>query len=113
MKTDTISPQTARRFYDWLGARHDWGSRFERQAKDRAVALLDAGSAEQVLNVGVGTGKEQRKIQAALPAIATASPGAASRIFHHPSRSYCAVRGAKRTYFGSELIASLSWQAAQ
>ena len=67
MKTDTISPETARRFYDWLGEKHDWGGRFERQAKDRALALLDVGSAKRVLNVGVGTGKEQRTIQAALP----------------------------------------------
>ena len=67
MKSDTISPETAQRFYDWLGAKHDWGSSFERQAKDQALALLGAGSAQRLLNVGVGTGKEQRVLQAALP----------------------------------------------
>ena len=65
--TDTISPQTAQRFYDWLGAKHDLGSRFERQAKDRGLELLDVGLAQRFLNVGVGTGKEQRTVQAALP----------------------------------------------
>ena len=67
MKTDTISPETARRFYDWLGEKHDWGGRFERRAKDRALVLLDVASAKRILNVGVGTGKEQRSIQATLP----------------------------------------------
>lgn len=67
MKSDTISPETARWFYDWLGAKHDWGGRFERQAKDRALELLDARSAQRLLNVGVGTGKEQKAVQAALP----------------------------------------------
>lgn len=67
MKTDTITPQTAQRFYDWLGAKHDFGSGFERQAKDRALELLAADSAQRLLNVGVGTGKEQRTIQALLP----------------------------------------------
>jgi demethylmenaquinone methyltransferase/2-methoxy-6-polyprenyl-1,4-benzoquinol methylase len=67
MKTDTISPQTARRFYDWLGAKHDFGSGFERKAKDRALELLTVGSAQRLLNVGVGTGKEQRQILAELP----------------------------------------------
>lgn len=65
--TDTITPETARRFYDWLGAKHDWGGRFERRAKDQALALLEAGSAQRLLNVGVGTGKEQRTIQKILP----------------------------------------------
>lgn len=67
MKSNAITPQTAQRFYDWLGAKHDWGSGFERKAKDRALALLEAGSAQRLLNVGVGTGKEQRQIQALLP----------------------------------------------
>lgn len=65
--TDTITPETARRFYDWLGEKHDWGGRFERKAKDRALALLEAGSSRRLLNVGVGTGKEQQAIQAMLP----------------------------------------------
>ncbi|WP_420631344.1 class I SAM-dependent methyltransferase [Candidatus Leptofilum sp.] len=67
MTTDTISSETARRFYDWLGEKHDWGGRFERRAKERALELLEAGSAQQLLNVGVGTGKEQQTIQAVLP----------------------------------------------
>ncbi|WP_420643304.1 class I SAM-dependent methyltransferase [Candidatus Leptofilum sp.] len=65
--TDSITPETARSFYDWLGVKHDVGGRFERRAKDRALELLDVGSAQRLLNVGVGTGKEQRTIQAALP----------------------------------------------
>ncbi|MCB8981419.1 MAG: methyltransferase domain-containing protein [Ardenticatenaceae bacterium] len=67
MTTDTITPQTAQHFYDWLGAKHDWGSSFEREAKNQALDLLDVGSAQRLLNVGVGTGKEQRVIQKRLP----------------------------------------------
>ena len=67
MKTDTISTETAQRFYNWLGGKHDWGGRFERRAKERALQLLAAAPGQRVLNVGVGTGKEQRLIQRMLP----------------------------------------------
>ncbi|GJM42535.1 MAG: hypothetical protein DHS20C20_28170 [Ardenticatenaceae bacterium] len=67
MNTDRITSKTAQRFYDWLGVKHDVGGRFERRAKDRALELLEPGSAQRLLNVGVGTGKEQRTIQLALP----------------------------------------------
>jgi ubiquinone/menaquinone biosynthesis C-methylase UbiE len=62
----TISPNQARRFYNWLGVRHDLGARYERKAKARALALLDARPRERILNAGAGTGKEQRLLQTAV-----------------------------------------------
>ncbi|NKQ34825.1 MAG: hypothetical protein HF973_04325 [Chloroflexi bacterium] len=35
----TISTETARRLYDWLGRRHDVGERYERLAKERGLAF--------------------------------------------------------------------------
>ena len=60
----TISSEQARRFYERLGARHDLGARFERRAKARALEHLELRPGLHVLNVGVGTGKEQAIIQA-------------------------------------------------
>ncbi len=62
----TISTETARRLYDWLGRRHDVGERYERLAKERGLALLDLAPGQAVLNVGVGTGKEQRVLETAV-----------------------------------------------
>jgi demethylmenaquinone methyltransferase/2-methoxy-6-polyprenyl-1,4-benzoquinol methylase len=50
--------ERVRRFYDRLGAKHDLGQRYERQAKDKGLALLAVTAGERVLNVGAGTGKE-------------------------------------------------------
>jgi len=63
---DTISTENARCFYDWLGAGHDLGHRFERAAKNRGLDRLTLRPGLRVLNVGVGTGKEQVKIQKAI-----------------------------------------------
>lgn len=62
----TVPTEWARRFYDWLGARHDLGARFERRAKARALRRLDLAPGQCVLNVGVGTGKEQAQIEQAI-----------------------------------------------
>jgi demethylmenaquinone methyltransferase/2-methoxy-6-polyprenyl-1,4-benzoquinol methylase len=63
MIDDTITTDTARRFYDWLGRRHDWAERYESRAKARALELLDVTRDQSVLNVGAGTGKEHVWLQ--------------------------------------------------
>jgi ubiquinone/menaquinone biosynthesis C-methylase UbiE len=63
MLSETITSCQAQRFYDWLGAGHDLGERYERAAKARGLALLDCRPGQRVLNAGVGTGKEQIIIQ--------------------------------------------------
>lgn len=60
---ETISSEDARCFYDRLGAWHDFGQSFERKAKDSGLDRLDLLPGQRVLNVGVGTGKEQAAIQ--------------------------------------------------
>lgn len=61
-----LSAQTARRVYDRLGRRHDWGERYEGRAKARALQLLDLHPGQRALNVGVGTGLDHRRLQAAV-----------------------------------------------
>jgi ubiquinone/menaquinone biosynthesis C-methylase UbiE len=63
---ETITPEEARCFYDSLGPRYDIGERFERRAKARGLLLLQLAPGQRLLNVGVGTGKEQAQIQDAL-----------------------------------------------
>jgi ubiquinone/menaquinone biosynthesis C-methylase UbiE len=63
---DTITPEKARCFYDSLGSTYDIGERFERRAKARGFVLLDLAPGQRLLNVGVGTGKDQTQIQNAL-----------------------------------------------
>ncbi len=64
----TLTPAAARRFYDRLGARHDMGAMFEREAKARGVALLDVQPGDTVLNAGAGTGKDNAVLaEAAAP----------------------------------------------
>ncbi len=62
----TISRATARRIYDRLGARIDRAERQEAHAKALALDLLQLTAGQRVLHVGVGTGREQAAIQAAV-----------------------------------------------
>lgn len=64
MIEDTLSAERARRFYDWLGKRHDWAEFYESRAKRRALQQLALSPGLDVLNVGVGTGKEHAAITA-------------------------------------------------
>jgi demethylmenaquinone methyltransferase/2-methoxy-6-polyprenyl-1,4-benzoquinol methylase len=61
---DTISAGAAQRFYDRLGARHDWAEFFESRAKRQALQLLELLPGQAVLNAGCGTGKDHREIKA-------------------------------------------------
>jgi ubiquinone/menaquinone biosynthesis C-methylase UbiE len=66
MIEDTISTEAARRFYDRLGAGHDWAERYEGRAKAQALAQLDLAPGQRVLNVGVGTGQIHIKLRDAV-----------------------------------------------
>jgi demethylmenaquinone methyltransferase/2-methoxy-6-polyprenyl-1,4-benzoquinol methylase len=66
MIPETISTNAARHFYDRLGARQDWSARYESRAKVRALELLALTSGQRVLNVGVGTGREQARLLTAV-----------------------------------------------
>ena len=63
MIEDTISTDTARHFYDWLGKGQDWAELYDSKAKERALSRLDLTSGLAVLNVGLGTGKADAIIQ--------------------------------------------------
>ena len=63
MIENTLSPQAARRIYDLLGKRYDWFSFYEGRAKERALQLLDLAPGQEVLNAGVGTGRDQVEVQ--------------------------------------------------
>jgi ubiquinone/menaquinone biosynthesis C-methylase UbiE len=66
MIQETIPASAAQRFYNRLGARHDWAELYEGHAKDRALALLRLAPGLTVLNAGVGTGTDHRRIVAAV-----------------------------------------------
>jgi ubiquinone/menaquinone biosynthesis C-methylase UbiE len=55
--------ETKPTLYDRLGEKYDWFSTYEAHAKKRALELLGLASGKKVLNVGLGTGKEQQIIQ--------------------------------------------------
>jgi ubiquinone/menaquinone biosynthesis C-methylase UbiE len=62
----TVSRSTARRIYDRLGARIDRAEHQEARAKALALDLLRLAPGQHVLHVGVGAGREQAAIQAAV-----------------------------------------------
>lgn len=63
---ETISAHAAQRFYDRLGARHDWAEFYESRAKQRALQLLELRTGLALLNAGCGTGREQHEIEASM-----------------------------------------------
>ena len=89
----TISTDDARCFYDRLGAGHDLGQRFERAAKARGLQRLALQPGLHVLNVGLGTGKEQAQIQAAVAPGGVAHGVDLSRTMLHLSRDRVAPPG--------------------
>lgn len=62
----TVTVEAAERFYDRLGSRHDLADLYEGRAKARALELLQLKPGLRVLNAGVGTGKDQVAIAAAI-----------------------------------------------
>jgi demethylmenaquinone methyltransferase/2-methoxy-6-polyprenyl-1,4-benzoquinol methylase len=63
MIDDTLPPHDVLRLYDRLGARYDWFAAMEGRAKILALEVLELAPGLQVLDVGVGTGREHKLIQ--------------------------------------------------
>jgi ubiquinone/menaquinone biosynthesis C-methylase UbiE len=60
MPKKVFSPEAARKFYDFLGSRYDWFDFYEGHARARGLELLCRSPGESLLEVGVGTGKDQQ-----------------------------------------------------
>jgi ubiquinone/menaquinone biosynthesis C-methylase UbiE len=56
---EAISAQTAQRLYDRLGPHYDWARLAESKAGARAIELLDLQPGQSLLNLALGTGREQ------------------------------------------------------
>lgn len=72
MNENTLSAPAAQRFYDRIGSRYDWFEFYEARAKEQAQRALQLSQGLNVLSIGVGTGKEQKKILSGI------SPGGAA-----------------------------------
>ena len=66
MSEKILPTSAAQQFYDRIGSRYDWFEFYEGRAKERAFSALHLTSGLRVLSVGMGTGKELGKIQAAI-----------------------------------------------
>jgi ubiquinone/menaquinone biosynthesis C-methylase UbiE len=64
MKKKVFSPEAARKFYDFLGPRYDWFDFYEGNARARGLELLCRSPGQSLLEVGVGTGKDQQLLAA-------------------------------------------------
>jgi ubiquinone/menaquinone biosynthesis C-methylase UbiE len=58
-----ISTGSAQRIYDTIGKRYDWFGGYEARAKERSIELLELSPGLMLLEVGVGTGKQHRRLQ--------------------------------------------------
>lgn len=61
-----IPASTARQIYNFIGKRYDLFSSFDARAKERALRLLNAQTADHILEVGVGTGMLHSRIASAV-----------------------------------------------
>jgi len=66
MIEETISTKAAQRFYDRLGAGHDWAEFYEGRAKQVGLERLNLAPGQRLLNVGVGTGKAHAQLKTAV-----------------------------------------------
>ncbi len=66
MPEKILSAPAAQKFYDRIGSRYDWFEFYEGRAKEQALHALQLFPGLKVLSVGVGTGKELERIQAAI-----------------------------------------------
>lgn len=65
--TEKILPTpAAQKFYDRIGSRYDWFEFYEGRAKERGFQALQLEQGVRVLSIGVGTGKELKKIKQAI-----------------------------------------------
>jgi ubiquinone/menaquinone biosynthesis C-methylase UbiE len=64
MKKKVFSPASAQKFYDFLGARYDWFDFYEGNARARGLELVCRSPGQSLLEVGVGTGKDQQLLAA-------------------------------------------------
>ena len=92
---ETITTPQAQRFYDRLGINHDRGERYERLAKEVGLDRLALAPGQWVLNAGVGTGKEQKLIQAAIAPAGVAWGIDISRVMLDLTRSRVAPPGSQ------------------
>lgn len=61
-----ILAQTAQHIYDFIGKRYNWFGSFDAHAKARAFDLLGFAPGQNLLELGIGTGKEHARIHAAI-----------------------------------------------
>ena len=64
MKKKVFSPEAARKLYDFLGSKYDWFDAYEGNARARGLELLCRSPGQSLLEVGVGTGKDQQLLAA-------------------------------------------------
>lgn len=62
----TVSAATARRFYDWIGARYDLVALYEGVAVQQALAQLDVCPGNTTVDVGTGTGRHLKVLRQAV-----------------------------------------------
>ena len=61
-RSQTLSYEQAKRFYDWMGAKQDTQCFYERPALADLFAHLELAGAEQVIEFGCGTGRLAEKL---------------------------------------------------
>jgi len=63
MSKQVFSQNTAQKFYDFLGPRYNWFDFYEGKARARGLEHLRLEPGQSLLEVGVGTGKDQQLLQ--------------------------------------------------
>jgi ubiquinone/menaquinone biosynthesis C-methylase UbiE len=66
MDKSQLTSHQAQRIYDALAPRYDWLTIYEARAKRLAIDCLDIKPGQLVLNIGAGTGKDYKEVEAVL-----------------------------------------------